>query len=149
MKKILALSAVLALSMATTFAADTTYSSRLKKAIKDDVKNQKEVIRTYHKQVMNDAGEYVDVIERDVDDYKESAQEALQKEIQAKRQAALQAQKARKDQRTNEINYKVKKLNEELEEIENNKNMTLTEKAVRSRAIKKQIEIYNLHKSKL
>ena len=98
---------------------------------------------------MNDAGEYVDVIERDVDDYKESAQEAFQKEIQAKRQAALQAQKARKDQRTNEINYKVKKLNEELEEIENNKNMTLTEKAVRSRAIKKQIEVYNLHKSKL
>ena len=44
MKKILALSAVLALSMATTFAADTTYSSRLKKAIKDDVKNQKRLL---------------------------------------------------------------------------------------------------------
>lgn len=126
MKKILALGMVLALSTSMSFAA-TSYGTALKNAIKQDIATTK----------------------KEAKDYNASVKEAVKKDIEAKTAANKEAAEAKKAQKIKEINEKIAELNKEKASIQNAESMTYTEKTFKTKAIEKQLELYNKQKDSL
>ena len=130
MKKMLTLGVILALSTSMTLAA-TNYTSALKNAIKQDIETSKQEAK----------------------DYNASVKDAIKKDIEAKAKAAEQEKintaKAQKAQKLNEINLKITELNKEKAKIQSNNKLTYTERAIKTKAIEKQLEYYNKQKEAL
>ena len=119
MKKILALSMVLALSTSITLAA-TSYTSALKNAIKQDIESSKQEAKGYTS----------------------SVKEAIKKDLEEKQKANLSASEAKKAEKIAQFQTKIDKLNKEKAEIQDSKDMTNTEKIFKTKALDKQIEFY-------
>ena len=130
MKKILTLGIVLAISTGMTFAA-SSYTSALKNAIKQDVEASKQEAKNYNA----------------------SVKEAIKKDMEAKAKAnentKIKALEAKKAEKLKEINSKIAQLNKEKASIQSAKDMTYTEKTIKTRAIEKQLEYYNKQKDSL
>ena len=130
MKKLLALSVVLAISTSMSMAA-TSYGTALKKAIKQDIETQKQEAKNYNA----------------------SVKESIKKDMEAKAKAAenekIKAAKAKKEAKLKEVNSKIAELNKEKAAIQANKDMTYTEKTFKTRAIDKQLEYWNKQKDAL
>ena len=130
MKKLLTLGIMLSLSMSLTYGA-TTYGDALKKAIKQDIEASKKEAADYNKSVK-------DAIKKDLEAKAKASQDAKTKEAVAK-----------KTQKLNEINAKIAELNKQKASIQSSKDMTYTEKALKTRALDKQLEYYNKQKEAL
>ena len=124
MKKMLTLGVILALSTSMTLAA-SNYTSALKNAIKQDIEASKQEARNYNA----------------------SVKESFRKDLEAKAKAAEQEQikitRAKKAQKLSEANAKIAELNKEKALIERSKDMTYTEKAIKVKALDKQLEYWN------
>ena len=122
MKKLLTLATVLSLSATITLAATTGLS------VKEYAKQQKALAKQEAKA------------------YNASLKEAVKKDIEAKTKASEQAQiKAaaeKKNAKLKEFNSKITELNKEKAKIQAAKDMTYTEKALKTKAIDKQLEFY-------
>ena len=123
MKKILTLSMVLALSCSVSFAAG--FGASLKQAIKSDVEATK--------------ADFKEAVKKDV--------EAKQAENKAKADAKIKKYADKKAERIEQYNKKLNELNAQLKEVEKSKTMTNTEKTIKTKAIKRQIEFYNKQKA--
>ncbi|MBQ7287669.1 MAG: hypothetical protein IJW73_07920 [Candidatus Gastranaerophilales bacterium] len=130
MKKFLTLGMVLALSTSMTLAA-SSYGDAFKKAVKQDIATMKQEAKDYNKSV------------------KESFKKDLEAKAKAKEEAKTKAIKAKKAEDLKEVNSKIAELNKERAAIQANKNMTFTEKTLKTKAIDKQLEYYNKQKELL
>ena len=120
MKKTLVLAVILAFSANLTFGA-TTYTSALKDAIKKDVEASK----------------------TEAKNYKQSVKEAIKKDMEAKAKANTSASEAKKAEKVKQLEAKLAELKKEKEAISKSKEMTYTEKTLRTKNVDKQIEFYN------
>lgn len=130
MKKLLVLGMVLALSTTITLAK-TTYTSTLKNAVKQDIAASKQEAKNF----------------------KASTKEAIKKDIEAKtkqsQESKTKALKEKKAEKLKQIDAKITELNKKKATIQNDKQMTYTEKTVKLNAIDKQIEFHNKQKNAL
>ena len=125
MKKILTLIIVLALSTSASYAI--TFGQALRNAFRQDVKNVKTEVKNTNKEIKKQ-------IKTDIDNAKK---------------AQTEAEKARKKAALKEINAKISDLNKEMKAVKSDKNMTETERLIRTSAIQKQIDYYKKQKSSL
>ena len=120
MKKILALGVVLALSTSMTLAA-TSFGTSLKNAVKQDIETMK----------------------KETKDYNASVKEAAKKDMEAKAAANKKAAETKKAEKLKEVNAKIAELNKEKASIQNAKDMTYTEKNIKTKLIEKQLKYHN------
>ena len=129
MKKLLTLSILLAMTTGASFAA--SYFDSVKNAAKQD-------IQTVKAQAKADRA---------------AAKEAFKKDIENKINASTEAQtkeaKAKKAEKIKQIDKKLTELNKQLTTIKNDKNITETERTIKTRSVQRQIEFYNKHKAAL
>ena len=123
MKKLLTLATVLALSTTVTLAA-TSYGTALKNAIKQDVETSKQEAKAYNASV------------------KEAVKKDLEAKAKASEEAKVKAATEKKNAKLKEFNSKITELNKEKAKIQAAKDMTYTEKALKTKAIDKQLEFY-------
>ena len=128
MKKMLTLAMVLALFAPASFAG---FGSSLKNAVKSDVKATKTAVKS------------------DVKATKTGIKNAVKTDIENSKKAQTAAATAKKTEKLNKINSKLTELNNELTTVKNSKELTETEKTIRTRAIQRQIEFYNKQKAAL
>lgn len=88
-------------------------------------------------------------VKKDIQNTNASLKEAVKKDVEANKKAKEDAIKAKKTEKINEINKKIAELNKELATVKNAKDMTYTEKTIKTRAIEKQLEYYNNQKADL
>ncbi|MBR3605660.1 MAG: hypothetical protein IKL52_06495 [Candidatus Gastranaerophilales bacterium] len=131
MKKILALGVVLALSTSMTLAA-TSFGTSLKNAVKQDIETMKKETKDYNASVKEAA-------KKDM----EAKAAANKKALEAKAAANQKAAQAKKAQKIKEINAKIAELNKEKASIQNAKDMTYTEKNIKTKLIEKQLKYHN------
>ncbi len=125
MKKTLSALMVIAFCTGITFAANQNVT--LKDAIKRDVNQTKQAIK------------------KDISNSKEAAK----KDSQARQQAQNDAAKARKAEKVKQIDSKLKDLNAQMKTVKNDKNITETERTMKTRSIQRQIDFYTKQKEAL
>lgn len=127
MKKLLVLSAVIALSTTITFAATTNLKSSFKNAIKQDIQS----------------------VKNDVNSQNKALKEAVKKDIQNSANAKTSAAQAKKAEKIKQIDSKLTSLNKELASVKANKQITETERTLRVNSLERQIRFYNEQKKAL
>lgn len=88
-------------------------------------------------------------VKKDVQTTNSSLKEAVKKDVEANKKAQQNTVAAKKAEKLKEVNAKLTDLNKQLKTVKNDKNMTNTEKAIKTRALEKQIEHYNKQKAQL
>ncbi len=119
MKKILTLAVIFALSTSVTMAANK-YGKAIKNSFKQDVQTIKESVK------------------KDVDN-----------SVKAKTEAQTAASAAKKAEKIKQIDAKLTKLNKELDSVKADKNITETERTIKTNAIQRQINFYTKQKEAL
>ncbi len=119
MKKVLALATMLALTTSMSFAA-TTFGNSIKNAVKQDIQNTKSDLK-----------------------------EAVKKDMQAKAQAQTSASQAKKAEKIKQIDSKLSELNKEMASTKKDKNISETERVLKTRQIQRQIDFYTRQKQAL
>ncbi len=130
MKKLLTLATILALSTTVTLAA-TSYGTALKNAVKQDIETSKQEAKAYNASV------------------KEAIKKDIETKAKASEQAQIKAATEKKNAKLKEFNSKIVELNKEKAKIQAAKDMTYTEKAIKTKAIDKQLEFYKKQKEAL
>lgn len=78
-----------------------------------------------------------------------ATKQAIKTDINNSKNAQAQAAAARKKESIKEINNQLSVLNKEMKTVKNDKNITETERVIRTRALQKQIDFYNNRKKEL
>ena len=136
MKKILTLVMVIVLSTSASYA--TSFGQALKNAFRQDVKATKQEVK---KDIKN--------TKKDIKDINKSIKNQIKTDIENTKKAQAEAEAARKKEALNQINAKLSDLNKQMKTVKNDKNMTETERVIRTRALQRQIDYYNKQKSAL
>ncbi len=131
MKKLLALSVILALSTSMTLAA-TSYGTALKNAIKQDIETTKKEAKSYNASLKEAA-------KKDMEAKAAVNKKALEEKAAANQKAA----EAKKAGTIKELNAKIAELNKQKATIQSAKNMTYTEKTLKTKLINDQLNYYN------
>ena len=130
MKKLLT---ILMMMTVCTYGANAanSYTKSVKNAIKQDINNAKTQTKQNNQALKN-------AVKKDIDN-----------KIQADTKARQDATAAKKAEKIKQIDGKLTQLNKQKETIENDKNITLTEKTVRLRTVQNQIDFYTKQKEAL
>ena len=147
MKKILTLAMILAFS--TTGAFAFSFGKSVKNAVKQDINNTKTEVKTTNNSVKNSVKSDIKAAKKEVKDTKNSVKNQVKQDIENAKKAQTQAATAKKTEKLNQINSKLTELNKEMTTIKNDKNITETERTLRTRALQRQIDWYNKQKAAL
>ena len=134
MKKILTLIMVLALSSSASYAI--SFGQALRNAIRQDVKATKQEVKKDIKDT-----------KKDIKDMNKSIKNQIKTDIENSKKAHAEAEAARKKEALKQINAKLSDLNKEMKTVKNDKNITETERVIRTRALQRQIDYYNKQKA--
>jgi len=78
-----------------------------------------------------------------------ATKQAIKTDINNSKSAQAKAAAARKKESIKEINSQLSVLNKEMKTVKNDKNITETERVIRTKALQKQIDFYNKRKKEL
>ena len=126
MKKILTIALMMAMATSVTFAANS-FGSAVKNAVKQDIANTKSAVKTTAKDVKT-------AVKQDI---------ANEKKAQATTAAAKKAEKIK------QIDSKLTELNKEMTATKADKNITETERVLKTKTLQRQIDFYNNQKKAL
>lgn len=126
MKKILTLFMAMTIATSVTFAANN-FGNTLKNAVKQDIANTKSAVKTTAKDVKT----------------------AVKKDIENEKQAQATTAAAKKAEKIKQIDTKLAELNKELTSTKNDKNITETERTLKTKTLQRQIDFYNNQKKAL
>ena len=127
MKKLLVLSAVIALSTTITFAATSSLKTNFKNAVKQDIQT----------------------VKKDVNSQNKALKEAVKKDVQNSANAKTSAAQTKKAEKIKQIDSKLTSLNKELATVKANKQITETERTLKVNSLERQIRFYNEQKKAL
>ena len=158
MKKILALIMVIVLSASASYAM--TFGQALRKAFRQDVNNVKKEVKATNrsikksvksdiKAVKKETKQNIKDTKKEIRNIKKDIKKQVKTDIENSRKAQAEAEAARKKQAISEINSKIAILNKEKKAVKSAKNITETERTIRTRALQRQIDYYNRQKSAL
>ena len=126
MKKALTLLFALTLMTNLSFAANS-FSSAVKNAVKQDIKNTKTAVKTT------------------VKDTKTAVKQDIANQQQEQRTTAA----AKKAEKIKQIDTKLQDLNKEMTSVKQDKNITETERTLKTKTLQRQIDFYNNQKKAL
>jgi hypothetical protein len=75
-----------------------------------------------------------------------ATKQAIKTDIENSKKAQAKANEARKKESLKEVNAKIDALNKEMRAVKADKNITETERVIRTRALQKQIDLYKKQK---
>ncbi len=137
MKKIFTLLFALSLITNASLAA-TSYGTSLKNAVKQDFAAAKSDIKTTAKDVKT-------AVKKDISDTKT----AVKKDIENEKKAQASTAAAKKAEKIKQIDSKLTSLNKEMASVKADKNITETERTLKTRTLQRQIDFYNNQKKAL
>ena len=147
MKKILTLAMVLVLSTSASFAF--SFGKSIKKAFKSDVKAAKTAVKNDVKSTKKAIKSDIKAAKTEAKNTRKSFRNAVKQDIENSTKAQTEAATAKKTEKLNQINSKLTQLNKELTNVKSSKEITETERTLRTRALQRQIEFYNKQKAAL
>ena len=143
MKKILTLAMVLAISCGSCFAWSWGFGKSVKNAVKQDIKNTKNEVKTTNKSIKKAIKSDIANTKKEVKNTNKTIKNAVKQDIENAKAEQTASATAKKNEKIKEINSKLTELNKEMKTVKNSKEITETERTLRTRAIQRQIDFYN------
>lgn len=126
MKKIFTIALMMTMATSVTFAANS-FGSAMKNAVKQDIANTKSMVKTTAKDVKT----------------------AVKQDIANEKQAQASTAAAKKAEKIKQIDSKLAELNKEMTATKADKNITETERVLKTKTLQRQIDFYNNQKKAL